>query len=51
MKLAYIERGHRHEDDEHDPVASLHIWVRVWHIAIVGRRREVAGFTVRKLRA
>src|ERR1700730_13718857 len=31
-------RGHRHEDDEHDPVASLHIWVRTWHFTIIGRR-------------
>src|ERR1700722_8504900 len=30
-------RGHRREDDEDDPVASLHIWVRVCHFAIVGR--------------
>src|SRR6476660_3267369 len=31
---------HRHsdEDDQHDPVASSYIWVKVWHVNIVGPR-------------
>jgi hypothetical protein len=30
------QRDHRHEDDEHDPVATLQIRVRTWHVEIVG---------------
>jgi hypothetical protein len=31
----YRER-HRHEDNEHDPVASLNIWVKVRHVDFFG---------------
>jgi hypothetical protein len=29
--------SHSDEDDEHDPVASLNIWVKVCHVDFVGR--------------
>ena len=38
-KLTYTAAATADEDDEHDPVASLHIWVRIWHVEIIGRRR------------
>jgi hypothetical protein len=28
--------SHSDEDDQHDPVASLNVWVRVWHLDFVG---------------
>jgi hypothetical protein len=32
--------SHGDEDDQDDPVASLNIWVKVWHVDIVGRQRN-----------
>jgi hypothetical protein len=33
-------QSHGDEDNEHDPVASPHIWVGVWHVEIVGPQRQ-----------
>src|SRR6202020_133128 len=39
---ADIQRqSHADENDQHDPVASPHIWVWVWHLDFVGRGRPV----------